>query len=120
MTSGGYLLDTDYVIDLLKGKQYAPTLLEKLLTNLSTRPQAGLSISIITFAEVYEGIYRGYAQKEHEQAFLDFTRIVEVYGITRPVAKRYALIRGSLLKKDCLLTSLIYSLQQQPSITISH
>ncbi len=47
-----YLVDTDYVVDYLKGQRNVPEMLETLLPD-------GLAISIVTFAEIYEGIYYG-------------------------------------------------------------
>jgi tRNA(fMet)-specific endonuclease VapC len=50
-----YLVDTDWVADWLMGKPGAVDLLTSLGDD-------GLSISIITYGEIYEGIYHGYNQ----------------------------------------------------------
>jgi predicted nucleic acid-binding protein len=47
-----YLVDSDWVIDYLAGRQQAITLLSSLAIE-------GLAISLITFGEIYEGIYYG-------------------------------------------------------------
>lgn len=47
-----YLVDTDVVVRWLKGQQDDIALLTQLL------PQ-GLAISLITYGEIYEGIYYG-------------------------------------------------------------
>jgi predicted nucleic acid-binding protein len=44
-----YLIDSHYVADFLKGRQEALTLFRQLVP-------AGISISMITYAEAYEGI----------------------------------------------------------------
>ena len=48
-----YLVYSDYVADYLKGRPIATDLLNMLF-------QDGIAISIISFAEVYEGIYYGH------------------------------------------------------------
>lgn len=84
-----YLVDTDCVVDYLKGRPKAQELLDKLYHD-------GLAISIITYGEVYEGIYFGRDSKQNEQIFGNFLHGVTILGISRPVAKRFALVRGKL------------------------
>jgi tRNA(fMet)-specific endonuclease VapC len=86
-----YLVDSDYVVDYLKGRSPATHLLDRLFTK-------GLAISIITFAEVYEGIYYGYQPKHYAAVFRRFLQGVSVIGISRPVARQFAIIRGQLRK----------------------
>ena len=45
-----YLLDSDWVADYLKGKPQAVALLDRLRED-------GIAISLITYGEIYEGIY---------------------------------------------------------------
>jgi tRNA(fMet)-specific endonuclease VapC len=90
MTTDAYLLDTDYVIDFLKGKPYASAIYKQALTG------AELGISIITYAEVYEGIFYGRDRQEHEKNFLGFVDSIRVYGVTPSIARQYAIIRGNL------------------------
>lgn len=47
-----YLIDSDWVADWLAGKPQAV----RLITNLS---EQDIAISLITFGEIYEGIYYG-------------------------------------------------------------
>ncbi len=84
-----YLVDSDYVADYLKGRSPAPQLLDRLFSE-------GLAISIITFAEVYEGIYYGYQPEHYTAIFRRFLQGVTVLGLTRPVARHFALLRGQL------------------------
>ena len=84
-----YLIDSDRVADYLKGRPQERTLLAELVP-------AGLAISIITFAEIYEGIYFGRDSQAHEQGFRNFLEGVTVLGLNREVARRYARIRGEL------------------------
>jgi tRNA(fMet)-specific endonuclease VapC len=91
-----YLVDTEYVADYLKGYQAATTLLEKLVGE-------GIGISIITFAEVYEGIYYGHNRRQHEQGFRRFLTTTPLFPITRSIARQFALIRGDLRAKGLLI-----------------
>ena len=59
-----YLVDTDWVIDYLKARTHAVQLLQSLASE-------GLSISIITYGEVYEGIVDSPDSARHERGFLD-------------------------------------------------
>jgi tRNA(fMet)-specific endonuclease VapC len=91
-----YLVDTDWIVDYLKGK--APAI--DLLTRLASE---GLAISIITVAEIYEGIYYGRNREQHEVGFRQCLRGVRVLGITQPIARQFALLRGDLRHKGQLI-----------------
>ena len=91
-----YLVDSDYVADYLKGRTPSTDLLNTLL-------QDGIAISIITFAEVYEGIYYGHNRAHYTHIFQQFLQGVSVLGITRSIAKQYAFMRGELGRKGQLI-----------------
>jgi tRNA(fMet)-specific endonuclease VapC len=91
-----YLVDSDWVIDYLKGRPNALSLLEGFFDE-------GLAISIITFAEIYEGIYYSRDPKHNEIIFRRFLRGVNVLGINRPIAREFAIIRGDLRAKGQLI-----------------
>src|SRR6266852_378679 len=91
-----YLVDSDYVADYLKGRQQVVNTLKTILAE-------GISISIITYAEIYEGIYYGYHLTEHEVGFRRFLQNVPVISITRPVARQFAIIRGMLRAQGQLI-----------------
>ena len=91
-----YLVDSDYVADYLKGRQQAVNTLKTILAE-------GICISIITYAEIYEGIYYGYHRAAHEAGFRRFLQIVPVVLITHPVARQFAMIRGSLRSQGQLI-----------------
>ena len=83
------LVDSDVVADYMKGREQAVALLTPLVHD-------GLSISIISYAELYEGIFYGTDRPRYERAFREFLGGVDVLPITRSIAKRYAIIRGHL------------------------
>lgn len=90
------IIDSDWVADYLKGRGTAVALLDSFFAR-------GLAISIITFGEIYEGIYYGNDRVRHEAIFLRFLEGVAVLGISRAVARRFALIRGELRARGQLI-----------------
>jgi tRNA(fMet)-specific endonuclease VapC len=91
-----YLVDTDVVIDYLKGKERAVELLMSLFPE-------GLAISLITYGEVYEGIQYGSRPNTQEEAFKRFLRGVEVIGLDKPTMRVFATQRGRLRKSGQLI-----------------
>ncbi len=91
-----YLVDSDYVANYLKGRTPATTLLDRLFPE-------GMAVSIVTYAEVYEGIFYGQHRANHERGWRLFLRTTPVLSITRSVAKRYACMHGALARKGQLI-----------------
>src|SRR6266545_3113582 len=91
-----YLIDTDWVADWLAGRPAATTLLARLLLD-------GYAISIMTYGEVYEGIYFGRNRPAHEAGFRRFLRGVQVLPINRTTARQFAIIRGTLRAQGQLI-----------------
>ncbi|NJN84268.1 MAG: type II toxin-antitoxin system VapC family toxin [Caldilineaceae bacterium] len=94
-----YLIDSDWVIDYLKGTATADQLLESLV-----RP--GIAISLITFGEIYEGIYFGRDSARHEQIFQAFLEVAETLPLTLHTLKLFAQIRGELRAKGQIIGDL--------------
>lgn len=84
-----YLVDSDIVADWLRGRSSAVTLLSELTAD-------GIAISLITYGEIYEGIYFGYDSQRNEQGFKDFLRTVNVLPLNRLIMRRFAHLRGTL------------------------
>jgi hypothetical protein len=63
-----YLVDTDYIADYLKGYKAATTLLNSILSQ-------GISISIITFAEAYEGIIMVRTARNMSKGFASLSKL---------------------------------------------
>jgi tRNA(fMet)-specific endonuclease VapC len=91
-----HLVDTDRVVDYLKGRPDARTQLSNLLNE-------GLSISIITYGEVYEGIFYGSDPAANERIFRSFLKGVRVLPVSQSVARRFARLRGDLRQRGLLL-----------------
>src|SRR5690348_14451060 len=84
-----YCVNTDWVVDYLKGREPIVTLLDQLGDD-------GLAISVIMFGEVYEGIHYGRDPSAAEAAFRHFLRRARTLPITRLIARRFAVIRGEV------------------------
>jgi tRNA(fMet)-specific endonuclease VapC len=91
-----YLVDTDWIIDFLKGKGPAVQLLESLA-------QEGAALSLITYGEIYEGIYYGKNRRRHEEGFTALLQVVEVLSLDQPILEEFARIRGQLRAQGRLI-----------------
>jgi tRNA(fMet)-specific endonuclease VapC len=92
-----YLVDTDRVADWLNSRADAVQLLSSLR-------QDGLAMSLITYGEVYDGIYYGRDPHRTEQIFRSFLRWVDVLPLTRPIMRRFARVRGHLRQQGQLIS----------------
>lgn len=92
-----YLVDTDVVANGLKGREAE----EILLKNLS--PQ-GLAISLITYGEIYDGIYYGRDPQTNERIFRQFLRWVDVVSLNRTIMRGFAQIRGHLRRSGQIIS----------------
>jgi predicted nucleic acid-binding protein len=99
-----YLIDSDWIIEFLKGRTEAVRLINLLLP-------LQCAISIMTYGEVYQGIYYGRDRAQNEKAFRRFLRGVTVLGVSRVVARQYAIVRGDLQARGMLIA--------QPDILIA-
>jgi tRNA(fMet)-specific endonuclease VapC len=91
-----YLVDSDWVIDYLVGKQQAVVL-------LSTLAKEGIAVSLITLGEIYEGIYYGRDPQRSEEGFRKFLRGVTVLPLNRSIMQRFGRIRGDLRRRSLLI-----------------
>lgn len=91
-----YLVDTDWVVDFLKGKR------EKV-DKLSSLFKEGLNISVITLAELYEGVYASNNMELHLRGLNNFLSGVNVLGIDEEICKTFGKERTTLRKKGKLI-----------------
>lgn len=93
-----YLVDTDWIINYLKGH-------EKTVDVLSSLYDDGFSVSIISFAEVYEGIYyhEGKKRETLEEQFKNFLDGILVIDVDGEVGKKFAEIRVKLRRQGNLI-----------------
>ncbi len=93
-----YLVDSDWVVDYLIGKQQAIDL-------FSSVSQDSIAISLITFGEIYEGIYYGRDPQRSEAVFRQFLRSVDVLPLNRSIMQQFARIRGDLRRKGQIIAA---------------
>jgi tRNA(fMet)-specific endonuclease VapC len=84
-----YLVDTDWVINYLRARPAIVSRLGEL------QPQ-GLGISIISLAELYEGVFNSRDPDGDGQDLADFLRGVTVLGIDADIAQLFGRERGRL------------------------
>ena len=93
-----YLIDSDIVISYLKGRPDTVSLLASLLHD-------GLAISVITYGELYEGIFYGPEPARHLAGFRRFLRGVRVLDINRSIARCFGRVRGDLRRQGLLIAA---------------
>jgi len=87
-----YLIDTDWVNDYLNGDRKAIDLLDGLSRD-------HLAISLITYGEVYDGIYSGRNPTASEAGFVRLLDVVHVIHLDEEIMRRFARIRGTLRRQ---------------------
>jgi len=84
-----YLIDTDWAIHYLNEHQSIVQRLHELLND-------GLGLSVISLAELYEGVYYSRDPEGDEQEFNDFLRGLTILGIDEAICKIFGKERGRL------------------------
>lgn len=91
-----YLVDADWLISYLNGKQQAKNV-------LLTLANEGISISILSCGEIYEGLARVPDASPQHRAFAELVESVEVLLPDINVARQYGLIRSQLRQQGQLI-----------------
>jgi tRNA(fMet)-specific endonuclease VapC len=91
-----YLIDTDWVIHYLNGR-------DDIVRRLDELQPEGLGLSVISLAELYEGIFSSTDPRGNEQDLNDFLRGVQVIGIDEDACKVFGRERGRLRKAGQLI-----------------
>jgi tRNA(fMet)-specific endonuclease VapC len=84
-----YLIDTDWVIHYLNGR-------EDIVQRLDELQEQGLGLSMISLAELYEGIFYSTDPNGNERALQDFLQGVDVVGIDEETCQVFGRQRGRL------------------------
>ena len=90
-----YLIDTDRAADHLN----RPGAGFRLVRSLRDE---GLAISIVTYAELYEGVLFG-QRENHAEALAAFVAAVTIVPVSVPIAQRFAVLRGDLRSHGMLI-----------------
>ena len=89
MTLASFLVDTDWVIDHFNGVQAVTRRLQALRTQ-------GLALSIISVAELWEGVHFSKDPTRSEAMLTEFLSGVVILGIDEEICRRFGQLRGSL------------------------
>jgi tRNA(fMet)-specific endonuclease VapC len=84
-----YLVDTDWIIHYLNGHR-------AIVSRLKTLSDQGCAVSVISLAELYEGVYFSSNPTGNEQALGDFLLGVTMLGIDAETCKIFGQHRGRL------------------------
>lgn len=87
-----YLIDTDWVIHYLNGHP-------SIVVRLNSLTEQGCALSVVSLAELYEGVYVSSNPTGNEQALDDFLRGASVLGIDAETCKIFGQHRGRLRAK---------------------
>lgn len=91
-----YLFDSDRVVDYLNGRPDAVAQLTDLTVDTS-------AISVITYGEVYEGIYYGRDPSRTELSFTRFLDEVAVLPLDQEILRIFARVRGGLRRSGQMI-----------------
>lgn len=84
-----YLIDTDWIFHYLNGHP-------NIVARLNTLRDEGCAVSMVSLAELYEGVYSSSNPANNERALNDFLRGVMVLGIDDETCKIFGRHRGRL------------------------
>lgn len=94
-----YLVDTSVIIDYLRGKERAVSLLNSL--------EGDFFSSYVCLAELYEGVYRANNKKKTTEIIANFFATLSgIYGLNEEVAKKFGEIRADLKQKGTIIEDL--------------
>ncbi len=94
-----YLIDTDWIIDHLNGVREVKRRLEELAPE-------GLAISIVSLAEVYEGVFYSRDSKKSEISLEAFLPGISIIDINEDICKIFGRERGRLRKQGQIIGDL--------------
>lgn len=93
----GYLVDTDWIADYLKGKEYAIKALSPLIGRRL------VAVSIVTYAELYEGVLGAKQREKRLEQLSDLIVGIKVFGIDLETAELFAQERSRLRREGRIL-----------------
>jgi len=91
-----YLIDTDWVIDHLSG-------IEKIKKKLEELAPEGLALSIVSLAELYEGVFYSRNPEKSEKTLKEFLPGISIIGIDEETCRIFGKERGRLRKKGKII-----------------
>jgi tRNA(fMet)-specific endonuclease VapC len=84
-----YLVDTDWIVDVLHGQEGATQTLIELA------PQ-GLAVSLISYGELFEGAYYANDARAALAGLSTFLQSKQLLPLTMAIMERFGIVRGQL------------------------
>lgn len=94
-----FLLDTTWIVEHLRGNR-------EIVSRIQELQEEGLAVSIISVAELYEGILRSRQQARNEQSLREFLRAVPVLDLTLDICRVYGQQKAKLVQKGTVIGAL--------------
>ena len=91
-----YLIDTDWVIHYLNGHK-------EIVAMFSSLEKGRLAMSVISLAELYEGVYYSKDPERNEEALIGFLSGVSILGVEEAICKIFGRERGRLRKQGAII-----------------
>lgn len=88
----GYLVDTDWIIDFLNGREARAGTLDRLA-------ESGLAISLNSFGELYEGAFYARDRRAALATLEAFLTGKALLAPTRAIMQRFGMLRGGLSRQ---------------------
>jgi len=92
-----YLIDTDWIIDHFNGVQ-------KTTQKIKEFQSAGIAMSIVSLAELYEGIHYSKKPSKSQHVLETFLQEIPVLGIDEQICKIFGQERGRLRKQGKIIS----------------
>jgi tRNA(fMet)-specific endonuclease VapC len=94
-----YLLDIPWEVEYLRGNQ-------EVIARVQELQDEGRAVSIISVAELYEGVFRSSNSSGDEKALKDLLSTVTVLDLTQDSCKIYGGEKAKLLQKGAVIGAL--------------
>ena len=91
-----YLVDSDWAINYLRG-------IRSYVQRIRSMTADGIGLSIISLAEIYEGVYRSTDPSASETGLLSFLSLVEVLPLDDETCRIFGQERGRLRAQGALI-----------------
>jgi tRNA(fMet)-specific endonuclease VapC len=94
-----YLLDTTWIVEYLRGNA-------EVISRVQELQEEGLAVSIISVAELYEGVFRSNNPTANEQSLKDLLSAATVLEITQEICRVYGEEKAKLVQKGAIIGAL--------------
>jgi tRNA(fMet)-specific endonuclease VapC len=92
-----YILDTDWIINLLAGKKDAEERIQQF------DPEE-IVVSLVAVAEIYESAYNFANPEAHIKTFRSFLRNFQLLNLNLPIIEKFAEVRAHLRRRGQMIS----------------